>query len=332
MQMWFCKGELQDPFNEFFVLRRPNAEDVDGSGANAYSLFHRCFELDTARAPSFLPLRLLQRMFTVGVSLNFARRCGSTAAIAAAPAAADRSLEMWTPLQLQPLEASLRRNERLVQAAAAAHVRPRLQHHMRAIRLALLFGSGDFGALLAAHVAAARPARRDARALEPMLRTALAASAAGCQFGSDAAEHLQLVAHAAPLLPQHRSTAPYAALGLQYTVGGGDAAAAVLSPAVLLQYGRVSRLLWQLLWADHQLAAVWGETRQAMKIKVVLARDTQQQRFQRLATQGTNTVACARILRHTHSMLYFLLHALRTYVQVRVIAPALDTLIMKSAV
>jgi gamma-tubulin complex component 3 len=67
IKTWMIEGEINDPFNEFFVLTDPNIPDD--------KLWKSKYTLNYIMIPSFLSNELAKKILQTGKAVNFIRRC-----------------------------------------------------------------------------------------------------------------------------------------------------------------------------------------------------------------------------------------------------------------
>ncbi|KAJ3677077.1 hypothetical protein LUZ60_002801 [Juncus effusus] len=66
VRVWVLEGELEDVFNEFFIVEQP---------VKAESLWQEGYRIETSMVPCFISDKLARKIFRTGKSINFLRVC-----------------------------------------------------------------------------------------------------------------------------------------------------------------------------------------------------------------------------------------------------------------
>ncbi|GFR48690.1 hypothetical protein Agub_g10646, partial [Astrephomene gubernaculifera] len=174
IRRWVLEGELDDPYNEFFVVQHQAAAAVSaalaaataaaaggggigggpGGAPPALDLWRQSYGLDESRLPPFIGPSLAQRILRAGKAIHYLNlACGDGGWVqqraeawarcppaAAAAAAASGSGEL-AGLEVLVSEAVRSVDERLLAVIWRRH---RLRAHLGAIRRFLLLGQGDW--------------------------------------------------------------------------------------------------------------------------------------------------------------------------------------------
>ncbi|CAD7701696.1 unnamed protein product, partial [Ostreobium quekettii] len=245
IKQWMFEGEFVDPYGEFFVAGgrgQPGDPWRDAYGINAEML------------PEFIGEPMAKKILRAGKSVNFLREhCGdgewvqrraTEARSFARMAAGTRRLECMR--EFVDRAASLL-DRRLVRTIFEKYG---FYRHCRAIRRYVLLGQGDFVLALmdlikpeldkdASHVSEV--------ALVGMLKVAAAASSSRLEEGDDALERLRVRNDRGVGLE-----VGWDVFSLEYDVG--MPVSAVIDASAMAAYQRVSRLLWKLKRAEHNLS------------------------------------------------------------------------------
>ncbi|KAL1590524.1 hypothetical protein WHR41_00904 [Cladosporium halotolerans] len=146
LRAWIYDGELEDPYQEFFVFE--NRDDRDGMGVGAMSVWEHKYALQSAMIPSIMNADLANRVFLIGKSLNFIRySCGDSAWVEKHSRDASRELSYSDPASLY---SSIDSAYSTVMARLLSLMEDKfaLFTHLTALKKYLLLGSGDFIGLL----------------------------------------------------------------------------------------------------------------------------------------------------------------------------------------
>lgn len=146
LQKWIYDGELEDPYQEFFVYE--NRDDRDGMGVGAMSVWEHKYALQSTMIPSIMSSDLANRVFLIGKSLNFIRySCGDSAWVESHSRGASRELSYSDAAALY---SSIDSAYSTVMARLLSLMEDKfaLFTHLTALKKYLLLGSGDFIGLL----------------------------------------------------------------------------------------------------------------------------------------------------------------------------------------
>lgn len=72
---WILYGELQDPYNEFFIGCRGSSTSTKALSFNDQQLWNDVYFIRSNMLPTFIPLALAKQIFLIGKSINFLRHC-----------------------------------------------------------------------------------------------------------------------------------------------------------------------------------------------------------------------------------------------------------------
>jgi gamma-tubulin complex component 3 len=132
---WIYQGELQDPYNEFFIAQN---DDTDME-----SQWKSKFSLRESMLPTYIPYVLAKKVFLIGKSLNFIRHCCN-----------DSEFPIFHHQQKQQLEyGDLKKLEVSIDKAyrnSSKHLltllidKFNLLNHLQAIKKYILLSQGDF--------------------------------------------------------------------------------------------------------------------------------------------------------------------------------------------
>jgi len=171
LSSWIHEGELQDPFQEFFVelnddprkaaQSRSNTSGVDGElpsfgdlDGDAASLWQHKFVFRKEMLPSFLQESFGRKIFSTGKSLNFIRQsCGDGDWVATRHTVSSPTVELrytdLTGLESTIEKAFTSASKRLLDIFLDNF---RLLDHLRALKDYLMLAKGDFVDLLMASI------------------------------------------------------------------------------------------------------------------------------------------------------------------------------------
>lgn len=146
LRAWIYDGELEDPFQEFFVYE--NRDDRDGMGVGAMSVWEHKYALQSTMIPSIMTADFANRVFLIGKSLNFIRySCGDSAWVENHSREASREL---SHSDSATLDSSIDSAYSTVMARLLSLMEDKfaLFTHLTALKKYLLLGQGDFIGLL----------------------------------------------------------------------------------------------------------------------------------------------------------------------------------------
>ncbi|KAM0705499.1 hypothetical protein Q7P35_006858 [Cladosporium inversicolor] len=146
LRAWIYDGELEDPYQEFFV--HENRDERDGMGGGATSVWEHKYALQSTMIPSIMTSDFANRVFLIGKSLNFIRySCGDSAWVENHSRDASRELSYSDSATLY---SSIDSAYSTVMARLLSLMEDKfaLFTHLTALKKYLLLGQGDFIALL----------------------------------------------------------------------------------------------------------------------------------------------------------------------------------------
>lgn len=156
LRHWIYDGELQDPYQEFFVREQdPNDEgrqDLKARGMS--SVWNDKYEVEKGMIPSIITDDFAQKVFLIGKSLNFIRHgCGDAPWVDEYSKSSSKELRFGDTATLEAWidEAYKTTMKRLMDLMTNKF---HLFHHLKALKSYLLLGQGDFIALLMESLAA----------------------------------------------------------------------------------------------------------------------------------------------------------------------------------
>lgn len=150
LRHWIYDGELQDPYQEFFVREQnPNNEDrQDLKARGMSSVWNDKYEVEKGMIPSIITDDFAQKVFLIGKSLNFIRHgCGDAPWVDEYSMSSSKELRFGDTATLEAWidEAYKTTMKRLMDLMTNKF---HLFDHLRALKSYLLLGQGDFIALL----------------------------------------------------------------------------------------------------------------------------------------------------------------------------------------
>lgn len=156
LRHWIYDGELQDPYQEFFVREQnPNNEDRQDLKAHGMSsVWNDKYEVEKGMIPSIITDDFAQKVFLIGKSLNFIRHsCGDAPWVDEYSMSSSKELRFGDTATLEAWidEAYKTTMKRLMDLMTNKF---HLFHHLKALKSYLLLGQGDFIALLMESLAA----------------------------------------------------------------------------------------------------------------------------------------------------------------------------------
>ncbi|ORX55582.1 hypothetical protein DM01DRAFT_1334976 [Hesseltinella vesiculosa] len=249
LRRWIAEGELDDPFEEFFVATDPTVSEEE--------LWQRKYSIREDMLPSFISNNLAQKIFSIGKSLNFIRYNCHDETLVDKYYTQDSSALPLGDLKygdLQTIEqcVDLMYSETSDRLLTLLKDKYRLMDHLDALKRYLLLGQGDFIQYLMATLGPTlnRPASSLFRHnLTGVLETAIRASNA--QY-DDPAMLNRLDVRLLEISPQDLG---WDVFTLDYHVD--SPINTVLSPPAMNQYLRVFNFLWRLKRVEYTLTATW---------------------------------------------------------------------------
>eukprot|EP00250_Pteridium_aquilinum_P012464 c20743_g1_i1 orf=307-2976(+) len=262
VRRWVLEGELDDLYEEFFVVGQP---------VKAEALWREGYRLQSSMLPSFIPESLAQRILRTGKSINFLRVCcedhgwaaAASEAVAAAGTSGDRGglgYGETEALEVMVMEAARRIDRHLLKIIYEQY---RFRDHCLAIKRYLLLGQGDFIQYLMDLVGPdlSQPANTvSSFKLAGLLESAIRSSNAQYDEG-DILDRLRV-----KMMPYNSGDRGWDVFSLEYTLR--DPLNTIFTEAVMASYLKIFNFLWRLKRVEHALSATW----QTMKPNCSLAR------------------------------------------------------------
>ncbi|KAH8785033.1 Spc97/Spc98 family protein [Diaporthe sp. PMI_573] len=254
LRHWIYDGELQDPFQEFFVKEQdPNDEDrLDLKSRGQSSVWNDKYEVSKGMIPSIITDDFAQKVFLIGKSLNFIRHsCGDAQWVDDYSKSSSKELRYGDTATLEAWidEAYKTTMKRLMDLMTTKF---HLFDHLKALKSYLLLGQGDFIALLMESLAANldRPAGAQYRhTLTAQLEHAIRGSNA--QY--DSSEVLRRLD--ARMLQLSHGDIGWDCFTLEYKV---DAPIdVVITDFGNRQYLKVFNFLWKIKRVEFALSSTW---------------------------------------------------------------------------
>eukprot|EP00252_Welwitschia_mirabilis_P025567 TRINITY_DN8041_c0_g1_i1.p1 TRINITY_DN8041_c0_g1~~TRINITY_DN8041_c0_g1_i1.p1 ORF type:complete len:873 (+),score=147.91 TRINITY_DN8041_c0_g1_i1:193-2811(+) len=252
VRRWVLEGELNDIFQEFFVV---------GQSVKAEALWRDGYQLHSAMLPSFIPEPLAKRILRTGKSINFLRVCCNDhgwADAAAQAAAAEGTLTRnegglgygdTEALEVLVVEAAKKIDGHLLDLMYNKY---KFRDHCLAIKRYLLLGQGDFIQYLMDIVGPelSQPANTiSSFKLAGSLETAIRASNA--QY--DKAEILDSLR--VKMMPHNDGDGGWDVFSLEYNAR--DPLNIIFTESVMARYLKIFNFLWKLKRVEHALSATW---------------------------------------------------------------------------
>ncbi|KAI5063621.1 hypothetical protein GOP47_0022168 [Adiantum capillus-veneris] len=262
VRRWVLEGELDDLYEEFFVVGQP---------VKAEALWREGYRLQSSMLPSFIPESLAQRILRTGKSINFLRVCcedhgwaeAASEAVAAAGTSGNRGglgYGETEALEVMVVEAARKIDGHLLKIM---YERYRFRDHCLAIKRYLLLGQGDFIQYLMDLVGPdlSQPANTvSSFKLAGLLESAIRTSNAQYDEG-DILDRLRV-----KMMPYNSGDRGWDVFSLEYTLR--DPLNTIFTEAVMASYLKIFNFLWRLKRVEHALSATW----QTMKPNCSLAR------------------------------------------------------------
>lgn len=254
LRHWIYDGELQDPYQEFFVKEQDsNDEDrLDLKSRGQSSVWNDKYEVYKGMIPSIITDDFAQKVFLIGKSLNFIRHsCGDAQWVDDYSKSSSKELRYGDTATLEAWidEAYKTTMKRLMDLMTTKF---HLFDHLRALKSYLLLGQGDFIALLMESLAANldRPAGAQYRhTLTAQLEHAIRGSNA--QY--DSSEVLRRLD--ARMLQLSHGDIGWDCFTLEYKV---DAPIdVVITDFGNRQYLKVFNFLWKIKRVEFALSSTW---------------------------------------------------------------------------
>ncbi|KAF2163709.1 hypothetical protein M409DRAFT_68304 [Zasmidium cellare ATCC 36951] len=247
LRAWIYDGELEDPYQEFFVFENQDHED---SGAT--SVWEHKYRFKEAMIPSIMTQDFAKRVFLIGKSLNFIRYgCGDSGWVESYSKSASRELKYG---DMAMLSTSIDEAYKTVMARLLSLMENKfaLHSHLQALKNFLLLGQGDFIALLMESLASNldRPANSQYRhTLTAQLEHAIRNSNAQYQ-SPDVLRRLD-----ARMLELSHGEIGWDVFTLEYRVD--SPLDVIVTPWANKHYLKVFNFLWRIKRVEFALSTTW---------------------------------------------------------------------------
>lgn len=253
LRHWIYDGELEDPFQEFFVSENDDARALDDPRrGGATSVWEDKYRLKESMIPSIVTPDFAKKIFLIGKSLNFIRYgCGDSAWVESYSKDSSRELQYGDTATLETSidEAYKRTMARLIHLMEDKF---KLFEHLAALKKYLLLGQGDFIALLMESLASNldRPANSQYRhTLTAQLEHAIRNSNA--QYDSpDVLRRLD-----ARMLELSHGEIGWDVFTLEYRMD--SPLDVIVTPWASKQYLKVFNFLWRVKRVEFALGSTW---------------------------------------------------------------------------
>ncbi|CAG8503370.1 7710_t:CDS:10 [Gigaspora rosea] len=288
LQRWVYGGELEDPFEEFFVACDPNVEEED--------LWQSKYTIRPDMQPTFIsPLLAKKQIFAIGKSLNFIRYSCHDNDWVITNAGADKG-KLLKYGDIIALECSIdatytTTSQRLLNILFTKY---KLKEHFTALKRYLLLGQGDFIQHLMAQLGPglSKPANTLYRHnLTGTLESAIRASNA--QYDDpDILRRLDV-----RLLEVSFGEAGWDVFSLDYHVD--SPINTIFTPHAMQQYLKLFNFLWRLKRVEHDLSSAWRRN-------MTNARSLYQ--IEELKKDiNTSRLVCSEMIHFTSQLQYYIL-------------------------
>ncbi|EMC92145.1 hypothetical protein BAUCODRAFT_41657, partial [Baudoinia panamericana UAMH 10762] len=247
LRAWIYDGELEDPYQEFFVAKNGDYED---SGAT--SVWEHKYLIKDSMIPSIITPDFANRVYLIGKSLNFIRYgCGDGAWVESYSKAASRELHYG---DTATLGSSIDEAYKTVMARLISLMETKfaLFSHLSALKKYLLLGQGDFIYLLMESLSSNldRPANSQYRhTLTAQLEHAIRNSNA--QY--DSADVLRRLD--ARMLELSHGEIGWDVFTLEYRVD--SPLDVIVTPWASKQYLKIFNFLWRVKRVEFALSSTW---------------------------------------------------------------------------
>jgi len=239
LERWLLHGELQDPFDEFFIEQKPASLD---------RLWDERYFLREPMLPCFVNQELAQQVLLVGKTINFIRLACNDAGWMVSGAKVSISSEEGQLHASVYLAAEIANKHMLKQLMGCFE----LKQHCANIKHYMLLGKGDFVQYLVEHLAPklSRPINELHR---HQMLSLLESAVRSC--ASDGSDTDHLLQHLDVKLRDLPGSTGWDAFSLDYRAG--PPISAIFSSTAMAQYREVFCFLWRLKRVEHYLTAIW---------------------------------------------------------------------------
>ncbi|TPX34499.1 hypothetical protein SmJEL517_g02787 [Synchytrium microbalum] len=244
---WIYEGEIDDPFNEFFVMADPSADDQN--------LWRSKYSVRQDMLPSYIPKAVARKIYLIGKSLNFIRiSCkDSTFVVSNKGIHGSQGLEYGDLHALETIVESVY----TITSKTLLDIlfnRYKLMEHFAALKRFLLLGQGDFVQYLMDSLGSSlsKPASTLYRHnLTGTLEAAIRLSNA--QYDDvDVLKRLDV-----KILEVSPGDLGWDVFTLEYHVD--PPISTVFTPQTMHQYGKLFTFLWRLKRVEHALSSAWRQ-------------------------------------------------------------------------
>lgn len=254
LQHWIYDGELEDPFQEFFVEENHELDnmDMDPRRGGATSVWEDKYRLNESMIPSIVTPDFARKIFLIGKSLNFiSYGCGDSSWVETHSKDSSQELKYGDTASLESsIDSAYQRTmARLIHLMDSKF---KLLEHLTALKNYLLLGKGDFIALLMESLSSNldRPANSQYRhTLTAQLEHAIRNSNA--QYDSpDVLRRLD-----ARMLELSHGEIGWDVFTLEYRVD--SPLDVIVTPWASKQYLKVFNFLWRVKRVEFALGSTW---------------------------------------------------------------------------
>ncbi|CAG8587260.1 2028_t:CDS:10, partial [Scutellospora calospora] len=243
LQRWVYGGELEDPFEEFFVACDPNVEEED--------LWQSKYTIRPDMQPTFISSLLAKKIFAIGKSLNFIRYSCHDNDWVVTNAGADKVLKYGDIIALESsIDATYTAtSQRLLNILFTKY---KLKEHLTALKRYLLLGQGDFIQHLMAQLGPGLSKLANTLFRHNLTGTLEAAiRASNAQYDDpDILRRLDV-----RLLESSSGEAGWDVFSLDYHVD--SPINTIFTPHAMQQYLQLFNFLWRLKRVEHDLSSAW---------------------------------------------------------------------------
>lgn len=262
IERWLTVGELQDPFNEFFVSST-QLDDTVGLGVGYDKVWQEQYQLRKAMIPSFITLTLANQILLIGKSINFIRSaCEDSKWVSECKIAFHGVLNADGSTTMALLESAI--NE----AATMTHrhlmelitVKYKFRTHCEALKKYLLLGQGDFIQVMLDLLATELD--KNIRSTSPtkyMFDRNLTAVLEAAKRASNVQYELPEVAECISvrtMVPTEEDMCGWDVFSLDYIIN--SPLRVIFTEDAINKYLSVFRFLWQLKRVEHRLTQAWN--------------------------------------------------------------------------
>ncbi|CAG8462995.1 6398_t:CDS:10 [Paraglomus occultum] len=286
LQSWIYEGELEDPFEEFFVGCDQTVEEED--------LWQHKYFMRTDMQPSFISPLLAKKIFSIGKSLNFIRySCHDNDLVTGKGKSTKSVLKYGDVIALEhSIDATYTKtSKRLLDILFTKY---KLMEHLAALKRYLLLGQGDFVQYLMDQLGSglSKPANTLHRHnLTGTLEAAIRASNAQYE-DQDILQRLDV-----RLANISAGDVGWDVFSLDYHVD--SPINTIFTPPAMILYTELFRFLWRLKRVEHDLSAAW---RRQMTCARTLAQIPEMEK-----DINNSRLVCSEMIHFVYQLQYYLL-------------------------